>query len=108
MKWLDFTIAILSGLAATIPLVVQLVKYVKKSIKEKNWESVVAKVVDLMKTAEVKFKEGAERKEWVLAMLKASADSINFDIDYEAIGNMIDSLCDMSKVINSPSKKAGE
>ena len=47
-----------------------------------------------------KFKDGAERKEWVLAMLKASADGINYDIDYDAIADMIDSLCDMSKVIN--------
>lgn len=46
------------------------------------------------------FKDGAERKEWVLAMLKASADGINYDIDYDAIADMIDSLCDMSKVIN--------
>lgn len=37
---------------------------------------------------------------WVLAMLKASADGINYDIDYDAIADMIDSLCDMSKVIN--------
>lgn len=41
-----------------------------------------------------------EEKEWVLAMLKASADGINYDIDYDAIADMIDSLCDMSKVIN--------
>ena len=54
----------------------------------------------LMETAETKFKDGAERKEWVLAMLKASADGINYDIDYDAIADMIDSLCDMSKVIN--------
>ena len=34
-------------------------------------------------------------------MLKASADGINYDIDYDAIADMIDSLCDiMSKVIN--------
>lgn len=33
-------------------------------------------------------------------MLKASADGINYDIDYDAIAEMIDSLCDMSKVIN--------
>lgn len=53
-----------------------------------------------LETAETKFKDGAERKEWVLAMLKASADGINYDIDYDAIADMIDSLCDMSKVIN--------
>lgn len=55
---------------------------------------------ELGRRAETKFKDGAERKEWVLAMLKASADGINYDIDYDAIADMIDSLCDMSKVIN--------
>lgn len=107
MEWVDYVVAILSGLAATIPLVVQLIKYVKQAVKERNWAQVLEKVISLMETAETKFKEGAERKEWVLAMLKASADSINFDIDYNAVSEMIDKLCDMSNVINPPSEKAG-
>lgn len=104
MDWLEILnliAAIASGLVATIPLVICLVKYVKKAIKEKNWGAVLKKVMELMKTAETKFAEGAERKEWVLAMLKAGADGINYDIDYDAIADMIDSLCDMSKVVNS-------
>lgn len=36
MNWLDLVIAVLSGLAAAIPLVIQLVKYVKQAIQEKN------------------------------------------------------------------------
>ena len=58
-------------------------------------------VMDLMKTAEGMFEKGADRKEWVLAMIKGSADSINYDIDIEAISQLIDSLCDMSKVVNN-------
>ena len=114
MDWaeiLKFIAAILSGLAATIPLVIQLVKYVKQAIKERNWNVVLNKVLDLMQVAETKFDEGADRKEWVLAMLRASADGINYDIDYDAIGEMIDSLCAMSKVVNpaNPAKEeAGE
>jgi len=38
MNWVELVVAILSGLAATIPLVIQLVKYVKQTIKEKNCE----------------------------------------------------------------------
>lgn len=60
-----------------------------------------------MEAAETKFSEGAERKEWVLAMLKACAEDLNYDFDYEAISNMIDKLCDMSNVVNPPSEKAG-
>lgn len=104
MEILKLVAAIASGLVAAIPLAIQLVKYVKQAIKEKNWGIVLQKVMDLMETAETKFTEGAERKEWVLAMLKASADGINYDIDYDAIAEMIDRLCNMSKVINAPAE----
>ena len=96
MDWLKYLVSILAGLSAAIPLVVQLVKYIKEAVKQRNWSVVLAKVMDLMEAAETKFAEGAERKEWVLAMLKASADGINYDIDYDAIADMIDSLCNMS------------
>lgn len=102
MTWVNYIVAILSGLAATIPLVIKLVEYVQKSIKEKNWNKLLALVMKLMEEAETKFNDGGTRKEWVLAMVKSSADSINYDIDIEAIGNLIDSLCDMSKVVNKP------
>lgn len=108
MNWVELVTSILAGLAAAIPLVVQLVKYAQKVVKEKNWSDVLKKVIALMETAETKFAEGAERKEWVLAMLKASADSINYDIDYEAISDMIDNLCNMSKVVNAPTGEEGK
>lgn len=111
MEVLKLIAAIASGLAAAIPLAIQLVKYVKQAVKERNWNVVLKKVMELMETAETKFEEGADRKEWVLAMLKAGSDGINYDIDYDAIAEMIDRLCDMSKVINpaTPAEKnAGE
>lgn len=101
MDWVKLIVSVLAGLATAIPLVVELVKYVQKAAKEKNWSKVLEMVMSLMQSAEGKFETGAERKEWVLAMVKASADNINYDIDVTAIGNLIDSLCDMSKVINA-------
>lgn len=103
MEWINYAVSILSGLAVAIPLVVKLVEYVKKAVKEKNWSQVLRLVMDLMTEAEKKFETGAEKKEWVLAMIKASADSINYDIDTNAISELIDSLCDMSKAVNAPS-----
>lgn len=103
MEWINYAVSILSGLAVAIPLVVKLVEYVKKAVKEKNWNQVFKLVMDLMTEAEKKFETGAEKKEWVLAMIKASADSINYDIDTNAISELIDSLCDMSKAVNAPS-----
>ena len=101
MDWFNCAISILSGLAVAIPLVIKLVEYVQKSIKEKNWNKLLELVMNLMKEAEGKFDTGATRKEWVIAMIKSSAESINYDVDIEAVGELIDSLCDMSKVVNT-------
>lgn len=60
--------------------------------------------MNLMKEAEKKFDTGAEKKEYVMSMIKASADTINYDIDMDAISDLIDSLCSMSKVVNAPTQ----
>lgn len=102
MDWVKIIVSMLAGLATAIPLVVELVKYVQKAVREKNWSKVLDMVMNLMQTAESKFETGIERKEWVLAMVKASADTIDYDIDMAAVSDLIDSLCNMSKVVNAP------
>ena len=106
--WLQYVVSILTGLAVTIPLVVKLVQYVQKAVQEKNWSRLLDMVMQYMGRAETMFEKGAERKEWVLAMIKSSADTINYNIDLDAVGALIDSLCDMSKAINktAPTEKA--
>ena len=108
MKWYEILISILSGLAATIPLVVKLVEYVKKAIQEKNWSQLVALVMNLMAEAEEKFDNGADRKAWVLSMVEASAKTINYNVDLEQIAALIDSMCSMSKVVNAPKQEVSE
>lgn len=98
--WTNLIVSILAGLATAIPLLVELIKYIKTAVKEKNWSKVVTMVLDLMKVAESKFDKGTDKKEWVLAMMKASADTINFDLNMDEVAVLIDSLCDMSKVVN--------
>lgn len=105
MEWYEILVNILTGLAVTIPLVVALVKYVKKSIQEKNWNALLRLVTNLMKEAEEKFDNGAERREWVLMMVKASADTINYEINLEEVGKLIDSLCELSKIVNAPTEE---
>ena len=105
MEWYQILISILSGLAALIPLVVKLIEYVEKATKEKNWNSLLELVTNLMKEAEGKFDNGLERKEWVLMMVKASADTINYDVDLNVVGELVDSLCQMSKIVNAPNKE---
>ena len=108
MEWYEILINVLSGLAVAIPLVIELVKYVKKAIKEKNWNKLLALVMKLMAEAEDKFDNGASRKEWVLGMVEASADIIDYDIDLKEVSELIDSLCAMSKVVNAPNKEVSE
>jgi hypothetical protein len=100
-EWVELLIALISGLAAAIPLVIKLVEYVRVATREKNWGVMMNLLLDFMKEAEELYENGADRKEWVLSMVNASADTINYDVDVNAIGAMIDSLCDMSKAVNT-------
>ena len=102
MEYLDVILSIVAGLAAAIPLVVKLVQYVTAAVKEKNWNRLLELVMNLMAEAEEKFADGAPRKEWVMAMVHASAESINYNVDMEAISELIDSLCDLTKAVNAP------
>ena len=110
MEWLQLIVSVLAGLATAIPLAIKLVEYVQKAVKEKNWGKVLDMVMKYMETAEEKFDNGADRKEWVLAMVKASADTVDYDINMEEISKLIDDLCKMSKKVNAPAEteKAGE
>lgn len=95
-------VAVLTGLAACIPLAVKLVQYIQKAVQEKNWGALLGLVVDLMEEAETKFDEGATRKEWVMAMVQASAEYINYPVDSDALSELIDALVSMTKVVNVP------
>ena len=108
MEWLEIIVNILSGLAITIPLVVELVKYVKKAIKEKNWDKLLTLVMKLMADAETKFDNGNDRKVWVLNMVESSAGVIDYEIDIGQVSELIDSLCAMSKVVNPPVEEVSE
>ena len=105
MEWYEIIISILAGLATAIPLIVELIKYIKQAVKEKNWPVLLNFVMNLMAEAEDKFESGADRREWVLRMVEASATTINYEIDIEQVGALIDSLCAMSHAVNAGKKK---
>lgn len=102
MEWYEIVISVLTGLAAVIPLGIQLAQWIQKAIKEKNWNNLLTLVMNLMAEAEGKFDNGADRKTWVLSMVEASAKTINYDVDLEQVGQLIDALCAMSKQVNAP------
>lgn len=100
MELLNLLIEVLAGLAIVIPLVVKLVEYVKKSAIEKNWANLIRLLMDLMAAAEEKFDNGADRKQWVIAMVQASANSINYPITEKELGDLIDNLVKLTKKVN--------
>lgn len=104
-NWVNLVVSILSGLVVVIPLVYKLVEFVQKATREKNWADLLRLVTNLMTEAETKFATGAERKDYVLMAVKASADTVNYDIDMDVVSKMIDDLCEMSKKVNVPKEE---
>lgn len=104
MEQYEILIYIISGLAVIIPLVVKLIEYIKAAIEGKNWDSILTLVISLMEEAETQFDNGADRKQWVLGMIEESAKTLNYNIDLEKIGQLIDALCAMAKIVNASKK----
>lgn len=101
-------VSILAGLAACIPLAAKLAQYAKQAAQEKNWGAFLGLAVDLIQQAEQKFNDGATRKEWVMAMVKTSAEYINYPVDSDALSELIDALVSMTKTVNVPAIPAPE
>ena len=100
MEILELIIEILTGLLVVIPLVAKLIEYVKKSTLEKNWNNLIRLLLNLMATAEEKFDNGADRKQWVIAMVQASANTINYPISEQELSKLIDNLVELTKKVN--------
>jgi hypothetical protein len=100
MDILELLVEILGGLVVIIPLVVKLVEYVKKSALEKNWNNLIRLLLNLIATAEEKFDNGADRKQWVIAMVQASANTINYPITDKELSDLIDNLVALTKKVN--------
>ena len=105
MDWVNIVVNILSSLVMLIPLVIELSKWIKAAIKEKNWQTLLGLVTNFMKEAESKFQTGAERKDYVMLAIKASASTINYEIDMDVVSKLIDDLCAMSKIVNAPKEE---
>lgn len=98
--------SILSGLIICVPLVIKLVQITKESVRKGNWNKLVGMVAEFMAQAEVKIEDNVTRKEWVLGMIRTSAEQINYDLtelELEKISAMIDDLCRMARIVNNNS-----
>lgn len=91
---------ILVGLAAIIPLIAALIKYVTKAADSKNWNIIVKMVLNLMVQAEQDYSSGAEKKAFVMNQIAVLAKSVDFEIDIDKVSDLIDALCDMAHEVN--------
>ena len=99
-KFVEYLPAILVGLAAIIPLVTALVKYVTRAAEDKNWNIIVKMVLDLMVQAEHDYSSGTERKEFVMNQMKVLAATVDFEVDWDKVSDLIDALCEMAHEVN--------
>lgn len=104
MEWYEIIISILSGIAACIPLVISLINFIKKAAKEKNWSKLIVIVTNFMAEAENLYPDGASKKEYVINSAMAIAKTIDYPIDREMLGELIDSLVELSKKVNIEKK----
>ena len=99
-KFVEYLPAILVGLAAIIPLITALVKYVTRVAEDKNWNIIVKMVLDLMVQAEHDYSSGIERKEFVMNQMKVLAATVDFKVDWDKVSDLIDALCEMAHEVN--------
>ena len=94
-------VAIVSGVATCIPLIISLIKYIKEAVKSKNWSALMTLVMKLMADAEKLFGTGAEREEYVISTIKSMEATLNYDIDENVVREMIRAIVEASKKINT-------
>jgi hypothetical protein len=100
MEILNIVLPIITGLCACIPLVIQLVKYIKLSITEKNFGNIMNLVLELIPEAEEKFATGAERKAYVMTNIASLCVILNYEVDLDKISEMIDAIVSTTKLVN--------
>lgn len=99
VKWGVYTVLVV------LPLVYNLVKYVKMAVGAKNWKPIMSLLMELMGTAEGMYDTGAARKEWVMSMIASAVKAMGIQVDMDEIGKLIDELCAASKKINVDNDK---
>ena len=101
-------LSIVIDIAILIPVLIALWNAIAKAVRGRNWNILVKLVASLMAQAEELYNNGADRKQWVMHMVEASAGTLNFDVDMDVVSDLIDQLCAMAKIVNGPDATASE
>lgn len=87
---ITFIIGFIGAIAALIPVSIKLVKRGKEIVKNKDWAKIKEIADTAMKTAEATGKTGAEKKEIVIASVKAGCEAAGIVIDETLLQNLAD------------------
>lgn len=101
VRILELIASIIAGVAVCVPLVVKLIQYVKEAIAGRDYQKLIKLTMKFCVEAEMLFGTGAERKQWVMNRVTEVANTMDIEIDAEAIGRLIDDLVEASKIINT-------
>ena len=97
MQWVELISSIIGALivlCGLIPAIVALVKFIIKSIKDKNWKAILVMAQDAMIAAEASGKSGADKKQMVIDAVTAGCKSANIDIDQDDLKKLADYIDD--------------
>lgn len=104
MEYSELIVAIVSGIIVCVPMVIQLINYVKELAKEKNWRKLIVIASNFMVEAETLYPDGASKKEYVINSIMAISNTIDYPIDKVMLSELIDSLVALSNKINTDKK----
>lgn len=104
MEWFEIIVGIIAGLVVLIPLGIKLFNWLKNIINEKKWPELIEVVLKLIAEAETAYNDGASRKEYVMQMVKSTAEAMEYDVDMDEISKFIDNVVAMAKLVNAKKK----
>lgn len=87
---ITFIIGFIGAIVALIPVSIKLVKRGKELVKNKDWAKIKEIADTAMKTAESTGKTGAEKKEIVIAAVKAGCEKAGIVIDEKLLKDLVD------------------
>lgn len=99
-EWIDLIVAICGAISVIVPLAIKYIKAIKTIIKEKNY----AKILEIMKDAAVEaeklYKDGAEKRKYVLDIIKVSCDDLKVEYDEAKFDDALTNFIAATKAIN--------
>ena len=91
---------LIAAIATLVPTFVKLFNTVKELVKEKNWKKITQIAINAIRAAEQSGMSGADKKEMVIAAVKAGCAEAGIELDDEQLVRLADYIDEMIKYFN--------